>query len=137
MNRFRAGDLTNDLSNSSSTSPGTLQAKFIAEIIKINNPDVLLLNEFDYDNMDQNGTSSLSLRLFGENFLTNQYPFAYSAPSNTGVPSGRDLSKDGEIFGGNDAFGFGFFPGQYGMAVYLKYPIDYDNIRTFQKFLWK
>jgi len=37
----------------------------------------------------------------------------------------------------NDSFGFGFFPGQFGMAVYSMYPIDFDGIRTFQNFLWK
>jgi 3-phytase len=37
----------------------------------------------------------------------------------------------------NDAFGFGFFPGQFGMVVYSKHPIAYDLVRTFRKFLWK
>ena len=37
----------------------------------------------------------------------------------------------------NDSFGFGFFPGQYGMAVLSMYPIDYANVRTFQHFKWK
>ena len=35
------------------------------------------------------------------------------------------------------AFGFGFFPGQFGMAVFSQHPIDDDPIRTFQLFLWK
>ena len=39
--------------------------------------------------------------------------------------------------GGDDAFGFGLFPGQYGMVVYSKYPILADQARTFQHFLWK
>jgi 3-phytase len=38
---------------------------------------------------------------------------------------------------GDDALGFGAFPGQFGMAVFSKYPIRTDKIRTFQKFLWK
>ena len=59
------------------------------------------------------------------------------APSNTGIPSGRDLDKNGTVGGPGDAFGFGFFPGQFGMAVYSMYPIDYDDIRTFQLFRWK
>jgi hypothetical protein len=59
------------------------------------------------------------------------------APSNTGIPSGFDLNNDGSVGGPDDAFGFGFFPGQYGMAVFSMYPIDYENIRTFQMFLWK
>ena len=41
------------------------------------------------------------------------------------------------IGGGDDAFGFGAYPGQFGMAVYSRYPIDPTGIRTFQKFLWK
>ena len=39
--------------------------------------------------------------------------------------------------GPNDAFGFGFFPGQFGMAVYSRYPIDRSGVRTFQLFRWK
>jgi len=41
------------------------------------------------------------------------------------------------VGGPNDAFGFGFFPGPYGMVVYSKYPIDHAAVRTFQHFLWK
>jgi hypothetical protein len=57
------------------------------------------------------------------------------APSNTGIPSGFDLNNDGAVGGPDDAFGFGFFPGQFGMVVYSKYPIV--GARTFQEFLWK
>jgi hypothetical protein len=38
---------------------------------------------------------------------------------------------------GDDSLGFGQFPGQFGMALFSKYPIDYANVRTFQTFLWK
>ena len=38
--------------------------------------------------------------------------------------------------GPDDAFGFGFFPGQFGMAVYSMHPIVLDDVRTFQTFLW-
>jgi hypothetical protein len=37
----------------------------------------------------------------------------------------------------NDSFGFGFFPGQFGMVVYSMFPIDLDAVRTFQNFRWK
>jgi hypothetical protein len=37
----------------------------------------------------------------------------------------------------NDSFGFGLFPGQFGMVVYSKYPIDTSAVRTFQLFKWK
>ncbi len=65
------------------------------------------------------------------------YPYHFVAPSNTGIPSGFDLNNDGVVGGPDDAFGFGFFPGQYGMAVFSMYPIEYNSIRTFQHFLWK
>ena len=100
-------------------------------------PDVLLINEFDY--------APPAVGLFRQNFLQVSqngaqpiyYPYAYIAPSNTGVPSGHDLNNDGMIGGPNDAFGFGFFPGQFGMVVYSKYPINLGAVRTFQHFLWK
>ena len=59
------------------------------------------------------------------------YPYAFIAPSNTGVPSGLDLDRDGETGGPNDAWGFGFHPGQYGMLVLSRFPIDQAAARTF------
>jgi len=134
LNRFNAGDLAAELS-----TPGSAQPDTIAEIIQRTRPDVLLINEFDYDAGD------VAAAGFQDNYLSVPhgdadpifYPYRFVAPSNTGIPSGRDLDKNGSVGGPNDAFGFGFFPGQYGMAVYSMFPIDYDNIRTFQLFLWK
>ncbi|MEZ2232152.1 esterase-like activity of phytase family protein [Microcoleus sp.] len=141
LNRSSAGRLITDLS-----TPSNQQAKNVAETIQRVNPDVLLINEFDYD------SSNTSLNLFQQNYLSVSqngatpvnYPFRYTAPSNTGIASGFDLDNNGSTVTevgttgyGNDAFGFGDFPGQYGMALYSKYPIDTANIRTFQNFLWK
>jgi hypothetical protein len=72
---------------------------------------------------------------FGQKAI--QYRYRFIAPVNTGVPSGFDLNNDGRLGGGNDAFGFGLHPGQYGMLVLSQYPIDSSAVRTFQKFLWK
>ncbi len=132
LNRFNAGDLQSDLS-----TKGNAQAAAVAEIIQRANPDVLLVNEFDYD--------PVAAELFRTNYLEEphngapavSYPWLYIAPSNTGIASGFDLNNDGAVGGPDDAFGFGFFPGQYGMLVLSKYPIEYDAVRTFQHFLWK
>jgi hypothetical protein len=132
LNRFNAGDLVSDLS-----TPDNAQAKVIAEIIQITRPDVLLINEFDYDEGEE------AVDLFRDNYLEVsqdgadpiEYPYAFVAPSNTGIPSGFDLNNNGVVGGPDDAFGFGFFPGQFGMVVYSKYPIV--GARTFQEFLWK
>jgi hypothetical protein len=134
LNRFSAGGLIADLS-----TPNNTQARTIAEIIQRTRPDVLLINEFDFVANHQ------ALALFQQNYLSVSqngadpilYPHAFTAPSNTGIPSGKDLDNNGSIGGPNDAFGFGFFPGQFGMAVYSMYPIDHDAIRTFQLFLWR
>ncbi|WP_414566872.1 phytase [Nostoc sp. CCY 9925] len=139
LNRNAEGQLVSDLS-----TPDNAQAKAVAEIIQRNNPDVLLINEFDY--------SPEAVQLFKQNYLAVSqngatpvdYPYFYIAPSNTGIASGFDLNNNGtavttpgEAGYGDDALGFGNFPGQFGMLLLSKYPIDTANIRTFQKFLWK
>ena len=134
LNRSFAGQLITDLS-----TPDNAQAATIAEIIQRTQPDVVLINEFDFD------ADHTALQLFQQNYLSVSqngahpidYPYAYTAPSNTGIPSGLDLDNNGLVEGPNDAFGFGFFPGQFGMAVYSMFPIDLDEVRTFQLFLWK
>ena len=139
LNRFNEGDLIDDLS-----SPGNDQADTVAEIIQRTRPQVLLINEFDFDDQGPGGTS-LAARLFQENYLSVphgdarpiHYRFRFVAPSNTGIPSGFDLDNDGSVGGPNDAYGFGFFPGQFGMAVFSQFHIDMDAVRTFQMFLWK
>jgi hypothetical protein len=139
LNRNFAGQLISDLS-----TPGNDQADTVAEIIQRTRPDVLLINEFDFDDQGPGG-SSLAGRLFQDNYLSVPhgtaapivYPHRFVAPSNTGIPSGFDLNNNGSVGGPDDAFGFGFFPGQFGMAVYSMFPIDQDAVRTFQLFLWR
>jgi hypothetical protein len=134
LNRFNAGDLATELS-----APGSAQPDTVAEIIQRTRPDVLLINEFDFD------AGGVAAQGFQDNYLSVPhgdaepivYPHRFVAPSNTGIDSGQDFNKNGVFGEADDAFGFGFFPGQYGMVVYSKYPIDYDNVRTFQLFLWK
>ena len=134
MNRPAAGDLVDALR--SGTDP---QIRSVADVVQRNAPDMLLLNEFDYV---EGGTA---VDLFRDNYLEVghngadpvEYPYAFVAPSNTGIPSGHDLDNNGTVGGGNDAFGFGEFEGQYGMVVLSKHPILTRQVRTFQEFLWK
>ncbi|WP_230469888.1 endonuclease/exonuclease/phosphatase family protein [Lujinxingia vulgaris] len=137
-----AGDLLETLANPDEEHP-----KKIANVIQLVRPDVILLNEFDFDDEQE------AIDLFASNFLevaqdadgeAISYPYRYQFPSNTGIASGFDLNGDdevGETVGtqayGNDAFGFGLFPGQYAFAVLSKYPLDLEGMRTFQNFLWK
>ncbi|MBE9137838.1 alkaline phosphatase D family protein [Nodosilinea sp. LEGE 07088] len=133
LNRATEGGLITDLS-----TPDSAQAQAIAEIIQRTSPDVILVNEFDFD------AAGDAAALFQENYLSVSqngvdpvdYPYVYAAPSNTGVPSGLDLNNDGTVGGPDDAYGFGFFPGQFAFVIYSKYPIVEDQIRTFQEFRW-
>lgn len=133
LNRSAPGQLVADLSTTTNA-----QAATIAEIVQRTRPDVLLLNEFDYV------PDGRAVDLFRDNYLERgqggaspiDYPYAYVAPSNTGVPSGFDLDDNGTVGGGNDAHGFGDFEGQYGMAVLSRFPIDERQVRTFQTFRW-
>ncbi|MFQ5572394.1 MAG: endonuclease/exonuclease/phosphatase family protein, partial [Rhodothermales bacterium] len=87
---------------------------------------------------------------------------AFMAPSNTGMASGFDLNNDGIIVTefpepappnpdgtplrqtpeqrlyGADTWGFGTFPGQYSMALFVREGLDIllDSVRTFQYFPW-
>jgi hypothetical protein len=61
----------------------------------------------------------------------------FVAPSNTGMPSGVDLDNFDGVGGPHDAFGFSFFPGQFGMVLYAKYPILEEDMRTSQMLLWQ
>lgn len=138
---FRAteGELIADLS-----TLDDMQAQNVAEIVQIRRPDVLLVNELDYDRRGR------AARLLSRNYFERgqggqraiHYPHRMAFASNTGIASGFDLNNDGQIGEsgrayGDDAFGFGEFPGQYGFAVYSMYPIVRRQVRSFQHFLWK
>ncbi|MFT2109521.1 endonuclease/exonuclease/phosphatase family protein [Marinomonas sp. 2405UD68-3] len=130
LSRDHAGDLARAL-----LSKQDQQAKDVAQIIMQVSADVILLNEFDYDE------TGASIDVFQDHYLSmlgTCYPYTFIAPVNTGMPSGRDLNKDG-IASDNegDALGYGFFPGQYGMAILSRFPINVQMSRTFQTFLWK
>jgi Endonuclease/Exonuclease/phosphatase family len=130
LNRPAAGVLHAQLEEAARPG-GTVNPQLgaVLAIIATNDPDVLLVNEFD------TGTDGdpATVRLFAQ--LTG-YRYWFTAPSNTGIPSGFDLDNNGTIGGGNDAFGFGEFPGQFGLAVFSKYPIETRKVRTFQRFRW-
>ena len=134
LNRNMAGALREELETGNSE-----QARKMAQILQLVRPDVVLLNEVDYD------SSGRTMQLLREKYLAVSqagllpldYEYAYLAPVNTGLPSGVDLNGNGRSDEPADAFGFGRFPGQYGMLVLSRYPIDADHARTFQQFPWK
>lgn len=117
LNRTDTGaELDTLLANQASTKP-----KQVAEIIQRIRPDILLLNEFDYNPSNPSNARNV----FQINFLSVSqngqdpisYPYNYSAAVNTGVPSGFDLDRNGTVVTtpgtdsyGNDCKGFGRWP---------------------------
>jgi len=119
-------------------------ARKIAAVLQQVRPDIVLLNEFDFDQAHR------AADLFQQRYLQVaqpsggeplHYAYRYLAPVNTGVQSGLDLDNNGTVGGegrtrGNDAWGYGLHPGQYGMLVLSRYPIDAAQVRTFQHLKW-
>lgn len=133
LNRPHAGALVEEL-RGGNCAP----ARALAEVVQRCAVDVLVVNELDWDAQGE------AARWFAEEYLgksqNGQAPlsFAYRFVGgvNTGVPSGADLDLDGSVGGPGDAYGYGAFPGQYGMAVFSRFPILLDQVRTFQDVLW-
>ena len=131
MNRGAEGELAVALRDGADP-----QIAKVAAIIRAVDPDVILVNEFDYGAGND--------RAFVANYLGGAWPFSFIAPSNTGVPTGVDLDGDG-IVGeeagtferARDSHGFGLFEGQYGMVVLSKHELDAEGVRTFRTFRWK
>src|SRR5918992_2672488 len=121
LNRYRHGQLVEELADPSLRPAGDRQVRTVAQIIQRVRPDILLVNEFDFDDDGRRGTSR-SAELFQDNYLSESqngarpigYRYRFTAPSNTGIPSGFDLDNNGEVDTspgpggyGNDAYGFG------------------------------
>ena len=103
-------------------------------VIRAVRPDVLLLNGFDHD---LRGRALDALRVLlrsGPDGI--DYPHVFAAPVNAGVPSGFDLDGDGRSMGRGDGLGWGRFPGNGGMAILSRLPLDKDGARTFASLAW-
>ncbi len=149
--------------------------KHIAETIQRIRPNVILLNEIAFaaeNDFGREASGHATAERFNELYLAvpqreGLKPLRYrvfTARPNTGMPSGFDLDRNGEIKTsfplpdasdpvtgappaqsaagrayGNDSWGFGTFPGQYGMALLVdeRLEIDEEAIRTFHLFPWK
>lgn len=140
----------------------------LAEVIQRIRPNVILLNEIAYDieggpDVPPGEAPGQNARRFAEHYLAAAQAaglepmrfVAFMAPTNTGMPSGFDLDRSGEVVGeypapargqtpegtafGGDCWGFGTFPGQYGMALLVdaRLRIREGEIRTFRLLPWE
>lgn len=116
---------------------GCEQAVRIATTLRRLAADVLVIQELDHR------PAGHALDTFCDGYLAVghpdtpplRYPHRLHLPSNTGIPTGLDLSGDGRTDGPDDAQGYGHHPGQYASAVLSRFPLG--AIRTWQHFLWR
>ena len=132
LNRRNPGELVQEL-----RLGGVEQIDRVVEIIQRVRPDAILINEIDHD------ARGVAAELFRATLATPRgdaagvdYPHLFVRPSNTGLLADVDLDGDGVIKRPGDAQGFGYFEGQYGMAILSHFPIAEDAARTFQSLLW-
>ena len=106
----------------------------VVAVIRAVRPDVLLLTGFDHDHR------GLALAAFRERLAEGDeglaYPHVFDGPVNAGEPSGHDLDGDGRTMGPGDARGWGRFPGQGGMALLSRLPVDAAAARSFRLLRW-
>lgn len=133
MHRDQPGALLRELRGG-----GSEQGKRLAAIVQRTMPDVILLCEVDRDEAAEAAAVFAQQYLaVGQNGLAGiPFEFSYSGPVNTGEPSGLDVDQDGKVGGPGDAFGFGAFPGQYGMVLLSRHPILQEQVRTFRSLPW-
>jgi len=143
----------NELSDEElATTEKIIQIRNVAAIIQTERPAVLMMGEF---NNDGSGEDQEAIDGFKNNYLAVSqnglgatsseedplapisFDYSESFSTNTGLLSEFDLDRSGSIALPGDAWGFGFYHGQYAFGLLSQYPIDTDNIRTFQTFKWK
>lgn len=161
---------TEDLEN-----PTQPRLKRLAENIQRIRPNVILVAELAYDmpgspGFKEGSSPGRNAQRFADAFLAvpqaeGLKPLKYKAympPTNTGVASGFDLDRDGQVtlafptppgakpdgspgdqtpagrkYGG-DCWGFGTFPGQYAFALLVdeRLTINEKDVRTFRLLPW-
>jgi hypothetical protein len=94
--------------------------------------DVLLLTGIDYD--AEGRTLAALARGLARAGLA--YPHQLALRPNSGVPTGFDLDGNGRLGDARDAMAFGRYPGEGGMALLSRLPIDDAQIRDFSAYLW-
>lgn len=109
------------------------QVRAVVAVIAASRADVLLLTDIDWD-ADLAALSALQSALADAGAA---YPNVFAPRPNTGLRTGLDLDGDGSASGPRDAQGYGRFPGQGGMAILSRLPIDTANARDFSTFLWR
>ena len=102
----------------------------VAEALRAADADIIVLTRFDYDATGQ------TLNSFGK-LIDESYPYSMPLVSNAGRPTEHDIDGDGRFGEPEDAQAYGRFPGQEALAVLSRYPIAFEDARSFNDLLWR
>lgn len=114
------------------TAP-TAQTEAAVAVIAALDADVLLLTDLDYDP----GLQALAALAALLEAAGAPYPHVLALRPNAGVATGLDLDGDGRVGRAADAQGWGRFPGDGGMAILSRLPVDQEATRDMTGFLWR
>ena len=92
------------------------QVDAMVSVVSHIDPDVLVLADVDFD------YGGAALAAFAN--AIGGYPYRFAAAPNKGRQSGVDLNGDGRLGRAEDAWGYGAFAGQGGMAILSKLTIE-------------
>ncbi len=108
------------------------QIRVVQQIIARAAPDILLMNDFDYDH------GNVALNLFADQLaeIGVALPYRFALRPNAGWQTGLDLDGDGRTGGPGDSQGYGEFSGSQGMALLSRFAIDVEGVQDFTPLLW-
>ncbi|MEM1362483.1 MAG: endonuclease/exonuclease/phosphatase family protein [Pseudomonadota bacterium] len=109
------------------------QVAAVVDLLVAAEADIVLLLRFDWD-LDGAALNAFADRLFKAGL---DYPHRLALRPNTGLGTGLDLDGDGRFEGPRDAQGYGLFPGQNGMALLSRLPIDRAGVIDLSDLLWR
>ena len=134
LNRNAAGELVPDLS-----TPANAQAADVAEIIQRAGPDVLLINEFDFDRTQAAACSSeTTCRCRQNGAAADRLPIPVHRAVEHGHPVRlRPRQQRRRIGGPGRRLRLRLLPRPVRHGRLLDVPDRRDDVRTFQIFLWK
>ncbi len=96
-------------------------------------PDILVLSDFDFD-AGGAALQSLAARIAQTG---PTYPYWFSRMPNSGRQSGFDVNGDGYLGDAVDAWGYGRFLGQGGVAILSRFPIAESEVRDLSDLIWQ
>jgi hypothetical protein len=112
---------------------GDTQADAAAQVIADVAPDILLLQNVDFD-IELRALGALREVIAGKGL---HYPVMFALMPNTGMATGLDMDGDGRLAEPEDAQGHGAFTGQGGMAILSRWPVDTEGVQDLSGFLWQ